>query len=360
MKKSLIALAVLGAYAGVASAQSSVKLDGTLDVGLQSVKNGSAANGDQQKSMINNGINSSQFRVSGIEDLGGGLKAGFNLNSGVFPDTGRSSSENGGKFWNRRATVSLLGGFGEVRLGRDYTPAFWNETLFDPFGTNGIGTLLSAVGAAGSNLGTNATTAVRADNSIQYWTPALGGLVVHAMVSANENTAANSGNKHLGLRVGYSVGPIDLGVAFGDTKVAPVNGDDKLSTVNFAGSYKFGPAKINFQMEQFKAAGGTRKETGTQLGAVITLGQGEIRAAFNRYDSKGPATNPAGLRDADDATHFALGYVYNLSTRTALYGTYSTLKNKGAATNTIGGLSAAGMLGGETSSGIEGGLRHFF
>lgn len=360
MKKSLIALAVLGAYAGVASAQSSVKLDGTLDVGIQSVKNGSAAGGSQQRQMINNGINSSQFRVSGVEDMGGGLKAGFNLNSGVFPDTGRSSSENGGKFWNRRATVSLEGGFGEIRLGRDYTPNFWNMTLFDPFGTNGIGTLLSAVGGAGSNLGTNTTTAVRADNSIQYWTPALGGLVVHAMVSANENVAANSGNKYQGIRVGYSVGPLAVGGAIGNTTVAPVNGDDKLGQANFAISYKVGPAKLNFQLEQFKAGGGTRKETGTQLGAVITVGQGEIRAAFNKYNSKGPATNPAGLRDADDATHIALGYVYNLSTRTALYGTYSTLKNKGAATNTIGGLSAAGMLGGETSSGVEGGLRHFF
>ena len=56
MKKSLIALAVLGAFSGVALAQSSVKLDGTLDVGLQSVKNGSAAGGSQQKSMITNHI----------------------------------------------------------------------------------------------------------------------------------------------------------------------------------------------------------------------------------------------------------------------------------------------------------------
>ena len=98
MKKSLIALAVLGAFSGVALAQSSVKLDGTVDLGLQSVKNGSALGGSQQKSMINSGINSSQFRVSGVEDLGGGLKAGFNLNSGVNADVG---SANAG-FWNRR------------------------------------------------------------------------------------------------------------------------------------------------------------------------------------------------------------------------------------------------------------------
>ncbi len=356
MKKSLIALAVLGAYAGVASAQSSVKLDGTLDVGLQSVKNGSAAGGSQQKSMINNGINSSQFRVSGVEDMGGGLKAGFNLNSGVFPDTGRSSSENGGKFWNRRATVSLMGGFGEIRLGRDYTPTFWNQTLYDPFGTNGIGTYLAILGQ--NNLGTNATTTVRADNSIQYWTPAMGGFELQAMVSANENTAASSGGKYAGVRVGFAAGPLSLGASVGQTTVAPASqADDKLKLINLAGSYKFGPAKVNVQWGQSK--NGALKEADLQLGAIITVGQGEIRAAFNKVNHSGGAVNTQ-FADAADATHLALGYVYNLSTRTALYGTVASAKNKVGSRYAIGGLTATGMINDETSRGFEFGLRHFF
>ena len=355
MKKSLIALAVLGAYAGVASAQSSVKLDGTLDVGVQTVKNGSALKGSQQRSMSTNGINSSQFRVSGVEDLGGGLRAGFNLNSGVFPDTGQASSETSGKFWNRRATVSLMGGFGEVRLGRDYTPTFWNITLFDPFGTNGIGTTILI---NSSTLGTNAKTTVRADNAIQYWTPAMGGFEVQAMVAANEGnpTGATTGNKYQGIRFGYAAGPVAVGVALGNTTVAVGpgtngSGDDKLNQSSIAGSYKFGPAKVNLMFTNNK--NGNFKEADLQLGAAISVGQGLINFAYNKLNKSGAGT------DANDATHVAVGYIYNLSTRTALYGTYASLKNKGTSKQVIGGTNT-GMANGETSNGAEFGLRHFF
>src|SRR5215203_7136436 len=109
MKKSLLALAVLGAYAGVASAQSSVQLFGTLDVNARYIKNSGR---DRALSMGTDGINSSELRFQGIEDLGGGLKAGFNIRSGFNPDTGTTGS----KFWNRRATVSLYSNAGELRL----------------------------------------------------------------------------------------------------------------------------------------------------------------------------------------------------------------------------------------------------
>src|SRR5215212_5877834 len=100
MKKSLLALAVLGAYAGVASAQSSVTLYGTLDMAGTYVKNDGSS---RRFSLATNGINSSQLGFRGIEDLGGGLKAGFILLAGVNADTGSANNQ----FWNRRATVSL-------------------------------------------------------------------------------------------------------------------------------------------------------------------------------------------------------------------------------------------------------------
>jgi predicted porin len=350
MKKSLLALAVLGTFAGLASAQSSVKLDGTVDLNLRTVKNGSALGGAQQKSMSQDGINSSQFRVSGVEDLGGGLKAGFNLNSGVNADTGTSNAQ----FWNRRATVSLMGGFGEIRMGRDYTPTFWNQTLYDPFGTNGIGTTTLVYGQA--MLGTNAQTRVRADNALQYWTPAMGGFEAQVMITPNEG-ATTTGNKYTGVRVGFAAGPLSLGASMGQTTVGPVSqADDKLKLTNFAGSYKFGPAKVNFIWAQSKT--GALKEANFQLGTNIAMGQGELRAAYNKVNHSGGAVG-SGFGDADDSTHLAIGYVYNLSTRTALYGTYATLKNKGVLKQTIAG-SATGMLNGEKSSGAEFGLRHFF
>src|SRR5881396_2956153 len=115
MKKSLLALAVLGAFAGAASAQSSVTLFGTLDVNGKYVKNAGSA---KRLSLSQDGINSSQLGFQGTEDLGGGLKANFLLLAGVNADTGSANSQ----FWNRSAYVGLSGNFGAVRLGRDYTP----------------------------------------------------------------------------------------------------------------------------------------------------------------------------------------------------------------------------------------------
>jgi predicted porin len=349
MKKSLLALAVLGAFAGVASAQSSVTLNGTMDLNLRYVKNG----GFNQKTMGTDGINSSQLVFRGIEDLGGGLQAGFVLNSGINPDTGTAN----GQFWNRRSTVSLIGGFGELRLGRDYTPTFWNQTLFDPFGTNGIGTMLSVYPNAFGQ-GSNATTRVRADNTINYFLPSsMGAINGHVMIAPNEGAAA-TGNKYAGGRLGFNAGPIAAGFSAGQTTVAAAAGDTKLKMWNFAASYDFGVAKPNFVIARSEL--GTRKNTTVQFGVVAPMGQGELRASYNRADNAGGSASGAGFNDADDYNMFAIGYVYNLSKRTALYGTVASLSNKGASVQTVGALGPAGIKAGEKSTGYEFGLRHFF
>ena len=188
MKKSLLALAVLGAFAGVASAQSSVTIFGIIDVRCEQGEE------RQQRRPVHaatDGLNSSRFGFRGVEDLGGGLSAGFWLEAGVAADTGGAGGSNGltaptngsSNLFNRRSTVSLLGGWGELRLGRDYTPSFWNTTVFDPFGTNGVGSFLNL--ASTTSLGTDAITYVRANNSIGYLLPSnLGGLYGQVQVSA--------------------------------------------------------------------------------------------------------------------------------------------------------------------------------
>src|SRR3954466_1605001 len=184
MKKSLIALAVLAA-AGAASAQSSVTLFGIVDATLAYGK-GHVSNKTQ---LTNSGYNSSRLGFRGTEDLGGGMSASFWLEAGLNNDNGSGAATNtnntstgstggGGLTFNRRSTVSLGGNWGELRLGRDYTPAFWNLTVFDPFGTNGVGTnqMLNGVSsgvnpftgtaAASANPGGFYPTQVRASNSI--------------------------------------------------------------------------------------------------------------------------------------------------------------------------------------------------
>ena len=170
MKRSLLAMAAMMAVAGVASAQSSVNIGGIVDLAARSVKNP----GGEVKTLSPEGAASNRLIFRGVEDMGGGLRASFWLEAAIAPDTGGGSANvtpgatPGGLTWTRRSTVSLSGGWGEIRLGRDYTPTFWTHTLFDPYNTVGV--------AAQTNLmttpaGALATTLVRADNMIGYFLP---------------------------------------------------------------------------------------------------------------------------------------------------------------------------------------------
>src|SRR6185369_4432660 len=218
MKKSLLALAVLGAYAGVASAQSSVTLYGTVDLNGRYIKQDVVSGRDHQYSMGRDGINSSQLGFRGIEDLGGGLKAGFLLLSSVGADSGDigagQSAAGSGKFWTRRATVSLYSNAGELRLGRDYVPTFWTTAIFDAFGYNGIG----------STGNVQRHGQVRQDNSIGYFLPSnLGGFYGQLMMAAGENgTSGDRNGRYLGGQFGFRAGPFDVAGAYAENRLGVV------------------------------------------------------------------------------------------------------------------------------------------
>jgi predicted porin len=337
MKKSLIALAVLGGFTGMAVAQSSVTLFGTLDVNARWVKNDGGGN---RKTMGTDGINSSAFGVRGIEDLGGGLRAGFHLESAVNPDTGTSNAT---RFWHRRATVSLLGGFGEVRLGRHLTPSFLSYASFDPFGTNGVGN------AGNVHFFGGQITAVRSDNAFQYFLPSnIGGVYGNVMVAPGEGAAG----KLYGGRVGFAGGPFNVSVGYSQQDVVP-GGADKWKAASVGGSWNFGFATLMgfFNSEKIDLVP-EQKEKRWLVGATFPLGQGEIRTSFTRSDLSG-----TGIA-SNDADQVAVGYVYNLSKRTALYATGSRINNKGTRATAIPG--GPGLTPGGKSNGIEGGIRHFF
>ena len=352
MKKSLLALAVLGAYAGVASAQSSVQLFGTLDVNARYLKNDGRS---KQLSQGTDGVNSSEIRFQGIEDLGGGLKAGFNLRSGINPDTGTSNA----KFWNRRATVSLYSNAGELRLGRDYVPTFWNTAIFDPFGYNGIG----------STGNVQRIAQVRQDNSIGYFLPSnLGGWYGELMAAAGEaNTAAGvSGDRngrYIGGQFGFRAGPFDIAMAYAENRVAAtlagsaaagttqIAAGDKIKTWNVGGSWDFGFMKLMGYYDQDKVAWG--KEKVFSIGATFPFGQSEVRVG---YDLSKVDRNAATDTDLDN---IKATYQYNLSKRTALYGTIARLNNKDNTTVSLPGTTLLPNAGGD-SKGFEMGIRHFF
>jgi predicted porin len=350
MKKSLLALAVLGAFAGAASAQSSVTLFGIVDVNVGQVKNETSSTSTKITRMSTDGINSSRLGFRGVEDLGGGMKAGFWLEAGLAPDTGGQGGSNGLSTvtFNRRSTVSLMGNFGEVRLGRDYDPSFWNLTVFDPFGTNGVGSFLNVI----STFGNGASTLVRANNSVGYFLPSgIGGIYGQAMVAAGEGVF---GQKYAGGRLGWAGGPVDVAVAYGQTQIA---GDNKFKLFNIGGSWDFGVAKLMGQYvradsDNLGNVANQAKADTFLIGVVVPMGQGEIHAAYDESKGKDAVDGAKGKQ-------FALGYVYNLSKRSALYGTYSHISNSGGALFTVG-QGGQGSAADGKSTGLEVGLRHSF
>ncbi len=349
MKKSLIALAALGAFAGAASAQSSVTLFGVVDLGVRQVKN---AGGDSLTTMSTDGQYSSRLGVRGVEDLGGGLKAGFWLEGNLAADAGTAGATDKqadklNRFWHRRATASLMGGFGEIRLGRDLNPTYLVVNTNDVFGEVGVGQLTTVFSLLKS---TSYDTQSRTDNMVSYLTPStLGGF--YAQLSAAPGESVN-GKKYVGGRAGYAAGPLDVSVGYAQTSDSGVtNVSDKYKVANVGGSYDFGVAKLYASVTQNKL--GSAKQLVSYVGAAVPVSSaGKVKLSVINSNMKD---------SGDDANKFALGYVHSLSKRTSLYGTYALVKNRGAAAYNVSGAGVPATLStGDKSRGVEFGMTHMF
>ena len=369
MKKSMLALAALTAFAGAASAQSSVTIWGIVDA---AVSKGSVSGGNSVTRLVGSGISSSQLGFRGSEDMGGGMRASFWLEAALQNDNGAGGGTNvnnqasGGAIaglnggqgltFARRSTVSLSGGFGEIRLGRDYTPQFWNWTVYDPFGTNGVGTtrtMLSSLAVGGVYGGTGGTS-VRASNSITYLfnhapnaTYAAGGNGLHAAVQMyygeNLSSAANKsdGNGN-GIRIGYNAGPLSVAFGAGQTKMLNAN----MRMTNIGAAYDMKVVRVMAQITKDKS--GTVSGDGMLLGLTAPVGAGLLRASYSTYENN---TSKA------ESKQTAIGYVHNLSKRTRAYATYARVGNSGGAAASLGG--ATGVAN-KSSTGLDIGMTHSF
>jgi predicted porin len=381
MKKSLIALAVLAA-SGAAMAQSSVTLFGVLDLGVESVK----TNAGRVTGISPSANSSSRLGFKGVEDLGGGLAASFWLEAALNPSSGIGSSGTsannqttttaaGGLTFNRRSTLSLSGNFGEVRVGRDYVPTFWNYAIFDPFGANSIGATISNYSGAGAS-----ATFVRSSNSIGYFLPNnLGGFYGQGMyafgnrasneVTGGVNTSDNG--TYTGFRVGYAQGPIDAALAYAQTKFAAgtnavaIAGASSTSgnfqDFNLGGSYDFGVAKAmgtisNQKLNDLGTVGNNQSVKGWSIGANAPVGAGNVLVQYSAIKLVSAKSDK-----------WSFGYVYNLSKRTAVYGLLARVGNSGGAASTAASFSS-GSLGAvagasnvnASSTGVSLGLRTSF
>lgn len=392
MRNFAIGLAAVG-LANAACAQSSITLFGVVDAGISSYTSKSVDARTQrgqrasQLAMSSSGLASSRLGFRGVEDLGGGLAASFWLEAPMSNDTGADALSFG-----RRSTVSLSGGFGEIRLGRDVNATFVNDFVFDPLGVNGVGTsLLYRAGTAMSKLGVPPTPGLspilanayaRSNNMVAYLLPAnLGGFYGQLQYAFDEKIHYGAGalpaagtdvrsGRYVGARFGYAQGPLDVGLAGSRSTLL----DDRAAgltlrqdTVNLAATYDLGPAKLFAEVTRMAnhtivtgPVVGAPPEvdlTGFLFGVNVPVGPGTIRASYAqvRYDYDHTTTPDP------KASQLALSYVHNLSKRTALYASAARIQNRNGAALSVGSPSFPG--GGftpRTSTGYDLGLRHAF
>jgi len=368
MKKTLIALAALAAT-GASFAQ--VTLYGTADVGY--FRNDSE--GVMKSGLSSSQLSSSKLGVTGLEDIGGGLNAVFKFEGSIAADSGAGSGSNTtnqaggtgnggagsvtqlggaqGFTFNRYSYVGVSGGFGEVRLGRDYTSTFQNAVAaMDPFGTNGPADSSNFTLAIGKTL--KLATVTNASNMIGYSTPDLGGFSAKIQAFFGENasnsvtktspTSNNDDGNGYSAQFGYANGPIKLSLAQQSTKgttsaVSPAtltNGVLTVSTLASTGdytqrglgaSYDFGSFKIayTYASEAIIVDTATTTEVTNKsnlLGVVVPFGAANFKASYVRSVLAIP-----GVDKDNVGVLMTLGVDYALSKRTKVYGAYARSTN---------------------------------
>lgn len=347
--------ALLIPAANAFSQTSNVTLFGVADSAVRIVQNEGLS---RVTSVVSGSNSTSRWGLRGSEDIGSGVRASFWLESGIAVDTGAVITN----LFDRRATVSLSSAsIGELRLGRDFVPTYRNWGQFDVFSYVGVAASSQFVSSAPAGpirtaFGTNANTTVRSSNFIQYFTPrTLGGFEGELTYAPDEGgTAANGNSKVIGARVGYSGKQAVVSAAYMTTETS-LNPGKKFKDRVVGGSYDFGVAKLTLAHREFQML--TAKQRIAMIGLTAPVGSGELRASFINSDMSG--TVGASNVSATDGKMFALGYVYNLSKRTAAYGTYARITNSSTGRYAVSG-GATVTADGKNSSGLEIGLRHTF
>ena len=357
LRATLLATALAGLQT-CALAQQGVSITGVVDAGLRATHN---SNGTQ-KSMVSGANSTSRLVIRGTEDLGGGMSAGFHLESSFAADTGQAGT--GPQFWDRQSTVSLTTPWGELRLGRDWTPVYYGFVFGDPWINVGVGAGSNFLNASASTTyqrafgsALNPTTLSRSSNALEYWLPGkLGGVYGNLMLAPGEGGNAVGSFRYQAGRLGYKTGPFDMAVYAGATRIDATG--SKLNQAGLYGAWTFQPGMTAMGSVTRSSYRGS-KQLHWMGGVRVGLGQWVLKASYNRLDQQGVDGAGASI-GANDVQQFAIGADYLLSKRTALYASVAHLNNQGAARFAIPGGPGAAVAAGSSSSGYDLGLRHSF
>ena len=333
---------------GIAAAQAAVRVFGNIDQNLTYSKVPGASN----LTMDRNGyLLPSRFGFRGDEQLGSGFAASLWLEAVVVSDTDATASP-----FTRRSTIGLLSEeLGEIRLGRDCTPTFWNVSGFSPFCTVGAEVSSNIIERWPLGLG-RATTQQRASNAVGYFLPPdLGGVYGQFMAAAGKGI---DGTRCAGGRLDYEAGSSNVAAAFDRTPAASLEAVGQPSrrayeTANLGGTYNFGVGKVYAfgNQQEFEP----EQQPSTLVGMAVPAWGGTIKATFARS-----VLSMRSVSKADQiARQLALGYVHALSQRTVHCETWSRIVNEGDAAYATGDISPQGRTNG-TSSALQIGINHAF
>ncbi len=332
MKKSFFALTVLAALTGTVQAQSNILIYGAIDGGLRNLTN-TDISGHSKLTMgaFNGTYTANRLGFKGTEDLGNGLNAHFNLESGFNGATG-TLDNSANVLFNRISSVGVGGAWGSVDFGRIYTVAFRTIRDYEPLVYQYVSITLASAATAG----------VRSNNDIQY-TGKFGDLTIRGEYAPGEIAGSTSNGATQAAGLAYSSGPYSLGGAYTQKKTA-------------AGlEYKHSTLGGAFKINQFKFSAGyaNEKQATATVGASnkyawggvnVQLSALKLTAAY--YHLKNATGGKNGKK-----TVAILSADYALSKRTSLYG--------GIDRNTFGG----GLIPASTQTkqvGISTGISHFF
>ena len=395
MKKSLLALAALSAFATAAQAQSSVSIYGVIDMGYSDVSNKATNNGVEgaktSRTSTGNGdggLATSRLGFQGSEDLGGGNKANFRLEYDLV-DVGAGANT----FGARESWVGLESkSMGQVKLGRQWSSIHYIVTGGSVGGANNTaGAVYSGAGPDTANTSAIRPHQIDAQKAITYISPNFAGFTAEVQFAKTKDTTSNVGartletqdeGKQQGGSLKYAAGKLNLAYGYQQVKrsdtiasieaaalvvgnlqgqASATDGRASKGTVHaFTGNYDLGVAKlfamhVTTKIDTSTIATGARagtnsKQDVTEVGAQFPVGKAVLWASMYDGSWKNNA-NPA-VDDKDDLKGFQLGARYDLSKRTALYAIYGEQERKGT--------GVANRGGNDESTGMSVGVRHSF
>ncbi|WP_322060196.1 porin [Paraburkholderia sp. J63] len=346
--------AILGSQAGLSHAQSSVTLYGVVDGGLlytsRTLNPATGGSAGHQFSFIDGGSAGSRFGLKGTEDLGGGIKAIFALESGIDLANGGFGNSNG-NFFGRQAWVGLTGGFGTVQAGLQYSP--FVLSIIDTDARN-----VSYFGSGGViYVGSVLSTGLFNPNAVTYTSPVIAGLQGSVMWALGGEAGDFQAGRQYAARLKYTLGGLTVdaalydGNAGGTAASIPVPSTVEFTGRTIGGAYEFGKLTLKASFVNYKVAGSfdNRVYSGG-FSYLVTPGLNADAGVW--YTSDGNDT-------ANHSILAVVGTEYFLSKATDIYAQVGFVNNHGKM-NT--GLSLNGALYGPAGSttGVNIGIRHSF